>query len=143
MLYEITYILKPELTQDEQSEINSKVAEITASLEGKANPAERTFSVERGGTDENNLRKFAYPIKHYRQGYYYTTTFELAPTRLKELESTLQREANILRFLIVKDFINLSEIPVEEKAKDPKEEVASKSESKAKKSEPASKAKED
>lgn len=143
MLYEITYILKPELTQDEQSEINSKVAETIVSLEGKANSAERTFSVERGGTDENNLRKFAYPIKHYRQGYYYTTTFELAPTRLKELDSTLQREANILRFLIVKDFINLSEIPVEEKAKDPKEEVNSKSESKAKKSEPSSKVKED
>ncbi|NBP55826.1 30S ribosomal protein S6 [bacterium] len=131
MLYEITYILKPELTQDEQSEINSKVAEIIASLEGKANSAERTFSVERGGTDENNLRKFAYPIKHYRQGYYYTTTFELAPTRLKELDSTLQREVAILRFLIVKDFINLSEIPVEAK---PEELEPTKSEEKLSKS---------
>lgn len=143
MLYEITYILKPELTQDEQSELNSKVAEIIASLDGKANPAERTFSVERGGTDENNLRKFAYPIKHYRQGYYYTTTFELAPTRLKELDSTLQREANILRFLIVKDFINLSEIPVEEKVKDSKEEDNSKSETRVKKSKVTTEAKED
>jgi small subunit ribosomal protein S6 len=143
MLYEITYILKPELTLDEQSELNSKVAEIIASLEGKATPAERTFSVERGGTDENHLRKFAYPIKHYRQGYYYTTTFELAPTRLKELDSTLQREANILRFLIVKDFINLSEIPVEEKVKDSKEEDNSKSETKVKKSKVTTEGKED
>lgn len=143
MLYEITYILKPELTLDEQSELNSKVAEIIESLDGKANPAERTFSVERGGTDENNLRKFAYPIKHYRQGYYYTTTFELAPTRLKELDSTLQREANILRFLIVKDFINLSEIPVEEKVKDSKEEDNSKSETKVKKYKVTTEAKED
>lgn len=143
MLYEITYILKPELTQDEQSELNSKVAEIIASLDGKSNPAERTFSVERGGTDENNLRKFAYPIKHYRQGYYYTATFELVPTRLKELDSTLQREANILRFLIVKDFINLSEIPVEEKVKDSKEEDNSKSETKVKKSKVTTEAKED
>jgi small subunit ribosomal protein S6 len=131
MLYEITYILKPELTNEEQSELNSKIADLIASFDGKANSAERTFSVERGGTDENNLRKFAYPIKHYRQGYYYTTTFELAPTRLKELDSTLQREASILRFLIVKDFINLSEIPVEEKPEKSKEEKPSKAEEKS------------
>lgn len=131
MLYEITYILKPELTLEEQSAINSKMADLIQSLEGTANPAERTFSVERGGTDENNLRKFAYPIKHYRQGYYYTTTFELAPSKLKELESTLQREADILRFLIVKDFINLNEIPVEVK---PEESNSIKSEEKPAKS---------
>jgi small subunit ribosomal protein S6 len=131
MLYEITYILKPELTNEEQSTVNSKMADLIQSLEGTANPAERTFSVERGGTDENNLRKFAYPIKHYRQGYYYTSTFELAPSKLKELESTLQREADILRFLIVKDFINLSEIPVESK---PEESESTKSEEKPAKS---------
>ncbi len=131
MLYEITYILKPELTNEEQAAVNSKVAGLIQSLEGTANPAERTFSVERGGTDENNLRKFAYPIKHYRQGYYYTSTFELAPAKLKELESILQREADILRFLIVKDFINLSEIPVESK---PEESEPTKSEEKPAKS---------
>lgn len=131
MLYEITYILKPELTNEEQSAVNSKMTDLIQSLEGTANTTERTFSVERGGTDENNLRKFAYPIKHYRQGYYYTTTFELAPTRLKEFESTLQREADILRFLIVKDFINLSEIPVEVR---PEELEPTKSEEKSAKS---------
>jgi|694.fasta_scaffold06888_3 small subunit ribosomal protein S6 len=131
MLYEITYILKPELTNEEQSSINSKVADLIQSLEGSTNTTERTFSVERGGTDENNLRKFAYPIKHYRQGYYYTSTFELEPTRLKELNSTLEREANILRFLIVKEFINLSEIPVEEKKDVSKEEKPLKFEGKS------------
>jgi small subunit ribosomal protein S6 len=131
MLYEITYILKPELTNEEQSAVNSKIADLIQSLEGNAKAAERTFSVERGGTDENNLRKFAYPIKHYRQGYYYTTTFELEPTRLKELDSTLQREADILRFLIVKDFVELSEIPVEAKPEESKDsEEAGKSEKK-------------
>lgn len=121
MLYEITYILKPELTNEEQSAVSSKIADLIQSLEGAAKASERTFSVERGGTDENNLRKFAYPIKHYKEGYYYTTTFELEPTRLKELDSTLQREADVLRFLIVKDFIELSEIPVEAKPEESKE----------------------
>jgi small subunit ribosomal protein S6 len=131
MLYEITYILKPELTLEEQSAVNSKLTDLIQSLEGTANTVERTFSAERGGTDENNLRKFAYPIKHYRQGYYYTSTFELAPAKLKELESSLKLESDILRFLIVKDFINLSEIPVEakpEEAKDDKRKVEDKKE---------------
>lgn len=131
MLYEITYILKPELTLEEQSATNSKLTDLIQLSEGTVNAVERTFSVERGGTDENNLRKFAYPIKHYRQGYYYTTTFELEPTKLKDLESTLQREADILRFLVVKDFINLSEIPAESK---PEESEPAKSEDKAAKS---------
>jgi len=131
MLYEITYILKPELTLEEQSATNSKLTDLIQLSEGTVNAVERTFSVERGGTDENNLRKFAYPIKHYRQGYYYTTTFELEPTKLKDLESTLQREADILRFLVVKDFINLSEIPAESK---PEESESAKSEDKSAKS---------
>jgi small subunit ribosomal protein S6 len=132
MLYEITYILKPELTNEEQSAVNSKITDLIQSLEGTVKATERTFSVERGGTDENNLRKFAYPIKHYRQGYYYTTTFELEPIRLKELDSTLQREADILRFLIVKDFLELSEIPVEAKPEESKEsEKTDKSERKS------------
>lgn len=139
MLYEITYILKPELTNEEQSSINSKVADLIQSLEGSTNTTERTFSVERGGTDENNLRKFAYPIKHYRQGYYYTTTFELEPAKLKELGSTLEREPNILRFLIVKEFINLSEIPVEEKKDVSKEEKPLKFEGKSYKDKQSSK----
>ena len=121
MLYEITYILKPELTDEEQIAINSAVSEQIKSLEGKPNETERTFSAQRGGTDENHLRKFAYPIKHYRQGYYYTSTFELDPSKLSTLESSLSREGAILRFLIVKDFVELSEIPVKaivEKAKE-------------------------
>lgn len=133
MLYEITYILKPELTNEEQSAVNSKMTSLIQSLEGTANTTERTFSAERGGTDENHLRKFAYPIKHYRQGYYYTATFELAPARLKELESSLKLESEILRFLIVKDFIKLSEIPVEEKVEEVKDEKK-KSEEKAEQS---------
>lgn len=123
MLYEITYILKPELTNEEQDSVNAVVADHIKNLEGTVITTDRTFSAKRGGTDENNLRKFAYPIKHYRQGYYYTSTFELSPSNLKSLETTLSREASILRFLIVKDFINLSQLPVEDKGEEKVQEV--------------------
>jgi small subunit ribosomal protein S6 len=114
MLYEITYILKPELTEEEQASVNSVVNTHITNLSGMPQEAERTFSTTRGGTDENNLRKFAYPIKHYRQGYYYTNTFELDPSKLQELDTLISRESAILRFLIVKDFVALSDIAIEE-----------------------------
>lgn len=123
MTYEITYILKPELTVEEQESANLRVAEIISSLGGKAETPARTFSVERGGTDENNLRKFAYPIRHYRQGYYYTNTFELEGTKLKELDAILSREEQVLRFLVVKDFTPLSKIPVKEQTPKSESEV--------------------
>lgn len=112
MTYEITYILKPELTTEEQGQVAQKLTDSISALGGTVQTVERTFSVERGGTDENNLRKFAFPINHYRQGYYYTMIFDLDATQLKELDTQLHREAEILRFLIVKDFVPLP--PVEE-----------------------------
>lgn len=128
MTYEITYILKPELTNEEQDAVNQKVAGLIASFEGTAQAAERTFSVERGGTDENNLRKFAFPIKHYRQGYYYTMIFDLPTDKLKDLDLILQREAEILRFLVVKDFVELPSLEElslqEQKAQEVLEEVS-------------------
>jgi len=111
MKYEITYILKPELTNEEQDSKNLLVKSHIESLGGTVLSTERTFSVERGGTDENNLRMFAFPIKHYKQGYYYTSIFDLSGSKVKELDSILSREESILRFLIIKDFVALN--PVE------------------------------
>ncbi len=132
MTYEITYILKPELTNEEQDAVNQKVAGHISTLEGEAQAAERTFSTERGGTDENNLRKFAFPIKHYRQGYYYTMLFDLPGDKLKSLDIILQREAEILRFLVVKDFVELPSIEdLNEQAAKAEAELKEESESKA------------
>jgi small subunit ribosomal protein S6 len=108
--YEITYILKPELTNDEQESMNKTVTSYIEGLGGKVDNVQRTFSYARGGADENNLRKFAYPIKKYRQGYYYTMVFDLEGVNLKELEGKLDLENSILRYLVVKDFVALKEI---------------------------------
>lgn len=110
MKYEITYILKPELTTEEQDSKNLLLKSHIESLKGNVISTERTFSVERGGTDENNLRMFAFPIRHYRQGYYYTSIFEIEGSKLKDLETILSREESILRFLVVKDFVELKPI---------------------------------
>lgn len=110
MTYEITYILKPELTNEEQEAFNKTVSSHLESLGGKMDNVQRTFSYARGGADENNLRKFAYPIKKYRQGYYYTMVFDLAGDQLNAFEGLMDLETSVLRYLIVKDFQELPEI---------------------------------
>lgn len=111
--YEITYILKPELTNEEQEAMNKTITSHIEGLGGKMDNVQRTFSYARGGADENNLRKFAYPINKYRQGYYYTMVFDLEGASLKELEGKLDLENSILRYLVVKDFVALEEIDEE------------------------------
>jgi len=110
MQYEITYILKPELTTEEQTAIGDFISQRIIKLKGKAQKAVRTFSTERGGTDENNLRRFSYPIRHYRQGYYYSMIFDVKESTLAGLEKQLRQNEKILRFLIVKEFTPLTEV---------------------------------
>jgi small subunit ribosomal protein S6 len=120
MQYEITYILKPELTTEEQIAVGDFISQKIITLKGKAQKAMRTFSTERGGTDENNLRRFAYPIRHYRQGYYYTMVFEVKESALAGIEKQLRQNEKILRFLIVKEFTPLTEVAVAVVATDTK-----------------------
>jgi len=110
MSYEVTYILKPELTNEEQAEANEAIRTLITDLGGSAGSAQRAFSVDIGGTDEQNLRKFAYPIGKYRQGFYYALEFDLDAESVKTLEARLKKESRILRHLVVSDFTSLEEI---------------------------------
>lgn len=110
MTYEVTYILKPELTSEEQAEANEAVRERISELGGTANSAERTFSVDIGGTDEQNLRKFAYPIGKYRQGFYYTVQFDLPGEAMQTLEQRLKKDSRLLRHLIVSEYTSLDTV---------------------------------
>ncbi len=110
MTYEVTYILKPELTNEEQGEANEMVRSLIADLGGTAKTAQRTFSADIGGTDEQNLRKFAYPIGKYRQGFYYTLEFDLNDDQITHLEDKLKKEKRILRHVIVSEFTSLENL---------------------------------
>jgi len=110
MTYEVTYILKPELTNEEQEDVNSSIQQIIADLGGESQPAERAFSVDIGGTDEQNLRKFAYPIGNYRQGFYYAMQFDAPGEQLNTLEERLKKDSRILRHLVVSEFTPVDEL---------------------------------
>jgi len=89
--YELTVIISPEVTDEV---VNATIEDI------------RQFVTGKGGTisevEQWGRRKLAYPIKHFVEGNYVLTRFELKPMSTKELEASLQISENVLRHLLIK-----------------------------------------
>lgn len=89
--YEITYIVRPDLDEEQ---IRAVVDGINGRLRSEGelvatfpwNPARR---------------RLAYPIRDFGDGFYVTTTFRYPTEGLKELERALRLNDNVLRFLLV------------------------------------------
>ena len=89
--YEILLMLDPELADDRQSEIVTRIREL----------------VERGGgtwlTHEPwGRRKLAYEIDHKHDGAYHLVTFDAAPETLDEISRVLKIADEVVRFLAVR-----------------------------------------
>jgi len=89
--YELIYIIRPD-TADEAIEI--KVNGINQFISGKEGVISET--------QKWGKRKLAYPIKHFIEGNYVLTRFQMSPARCKELEANLKISEEILRHLLVK-----------------------------------------
>lgn len=89
-LYEITYLISPDLSEEElkgyQEKITSLIREEGGVL-GEVNSAAR--------------KTLAYPIKKKRTAYLNTLSFQFEPERLESLEKKLKGESNLLRYQIL------------------------------------------
>ena len=90
--YEIMFILSTQLT-DEEKQAKVKFVEETLA---KSEAAEIK-------TEVWGERKLAYPIKKKENGYYVLTTFQTDGTRFTEIESKLNINESILKYMIVKN----------------------------------------
>jgi len=110
-LYELTYLVSPDISEEELKIFQEK---INSSLE------------EEGGKSESlklPLRKrLAYPIKKKSGAYLGTLNFYLSPEKLETFEKKLKKEPKILRYLLLrKELPKKIEIPrIRLKAKAPK-----------------------
>lgn len=89
-MYELTYIINPNLSENELAAQVDKV---------------RGFIDQAGGKvkDEKILEKkrLAYPIKKQNFGFYVTINFEMLPENVAELERQIRFEPQILRHLLI------------------------------------------
>ncbi|MBF7043477.1 30S ribosomal protein S6 [Campylobacter volucris] len=101
--YEVLFILKPTLTEEEVSTKLEFVKEILTK-----NGAQIESVVPMG------TRKLAYKIKKYERGTYFVIYFKAPTNLIAELERVLRITEEVIRFLIVK-YENKKEIAAWEK----------------------------
>lgn len=89
--YEILYIVRPELDEEQLQEAVSSVSRLIENLGGTSQK-----------TDVWGRRRLAYEVKHLREGQYVLTDFQIEPTRVPELEGTLKISDMVFRHLIVR-----------------------------------------
>jgi small subunit ribosomal protein S6 len=90
--YELVYILKPDLSEEERTSI---VGKIHATL------TEPETNGEIIQVDHWGKRTLAYAIDHYSEGYYILTTFYVDATQVVKLENKFNINENILRYQII------------------------------------------
>jgi small subunit ribosomal protein S6 len=89
--YEIVYIVRPDLDEDQLNETVNKVTALIETLGGRH--------------DRTNVwgkRRLAYEVNHLREGYYVLTEFQIESARVPEMESTLKISDTVFRHLIVR-----------------------------------------
>jgi len=89
--YELLYILRPDMDEEQRREKMSKVERLIESLSGQIED-----------TDEWGSRILAYEIRNFREGYYVLVNFTLPPRQVRELENTFKLEDEILRYQVIR-----------------------------------------
>lgn len=89
--YETIFITPPELPEEEQNEILSKVQSVLANLKGEV------IKLEDWGT-----KKLGYEIRKNSRGHYYLLDFVSQPDVIRELERSLRLNDRILKYQTVR-----------------------------------------
>jgi small subunit ribosomal protein S6 len=89
--YEILYIVRPELDEEQLQQAIGTVDKLIGTLDG---------AVQK--TDVWGRRRLAYEVRHLREGQYVLTDFQIDPARVPELEATLKISDTVFRHLVVR-----------------------------------------
>lgn len=92
--YELMYIVRPNLADDEIAPVVERVTNYIATLGGQVKDVNQTAPWGR--------RRMAYNIENFQDGYYVVTNLLLDPTQSSELERSLRLSDDILRHILVR-----------------------------------------
>ena len=96
--YELLFVLKPTLTDEETK---AQIAKIQENI-----TAQEAIIV---ATDDMGMRKLAYPVEKNERGYYTVIYFQAPGAAIAEIERLLRINEDILKFMTVK-YSNKKEI---------------------------------
>ena len=90
-IYEIMFIVRPELPDEELDRIISQVEGVVTSTGGTVQKAEKW-----------GRRRLAYDVKKCREGHYLLFTIESDPGTVREFERRLKVSDQVVKFLTVR-----------------------------------------
>jgi small subunit ribosomal protein S6 len=88
--YELMYIVRPTVPEDEYNSVTERVDAIIGNLGGEA-----------GEKAPWGKRRLAYPIQDHEDGYYMVEKIRLAPAQTRELEQQLRISDDVIRHMLV------------------------------------------
>ena len=89
-LYELTYLISPEFSEEELKSLNEKINSLIQKGTGVLNEVKLPIK-----------KKLAYPIKKQREAFLINLSFYFQAEKLGSLEKELKSEKKILRYLIL------------------------------------------
>lgn len=91
--YEVTVVIQPQLEDAERTQVIERLSNLLV-----------PGSKEDGALTANHwgVRQLAYPIRKFTEGYYVLYDAKIDPTRIKDIERSMQFNEDILRYLVVR-----------------------------------------
>ena len=89
--YEMVYIIRPNLEEDQVQAVVDKFSALINNNDGEVTTV-----------DSWGKKRLAYEIDDFREGYYFLVTFQGAPATAEELDRVLKITDEILRFMIIR-----------------------------------------
>jgi len=89
--YELTLVLDPELTSENQKKTLAQIKKLITGFKGKT-----------GKVEDWGKKTLAYPIRKKTSAIFHLFRFDLPEESVKGLDQKLRLEDNLVRFLLVK-----------------------------------------
>lgn len=89
--YEAIFVIKPDLKEDDVKNLFKVIGEAVTKNGGNVKKEESW-----------GKRQLVYPVKKFKEGYYYKLDFEVLPAAISKLEGAYKLNAEILRTMITK-----------------------------------------
>ena len=89
-LYELTYLISPELSTEEASSLSENISSLIQEKEGALE-----------GVMPLLKKQLAYPIKKKTSAYLASLNFEIEPKKLTEIKKEIELKKKILRYLLL------------------------------------------
>jgi len=91
--YEVTVVIQPQLDETERNQAIERLSNLLV----PGSKEDGALTVHHWG-----VRQLAYTIRKFQEGYYVLYEAQIDPTRIRDIERSMQYNEDVLRYLVVR-----------------------------------------